>query len=408
MRVLIFNIYFHPEPTGTGLVIGELAKDLAALGHAVTVVTTVPHHGHATLLPEYRGKVLMEEEWCGVRVIRTGVPSPVRRGLMSRLANYLSYTCLGVVGGLRAQKPEVVVCVWPPVTTGIAAVVVGWWRRVPLVINVQDVFPDSIFFGRVVPRVIRWIEGRVLRKAARTTALSEGLGKEVVARGAAPERLSVIPMWTDVEGVRPGVRDNGFRARNGLHGKFVVLYSGNIGTYGGVGVALDMAQLLRDDERVQFVIVGRGHGRARLLERAEAMRLPNVRFLDTRPREELAEMLAAADISLVTMDLRLGVTSVPSKAFTIMASGRPVLAAMSPENEVARIVAEAGCGWCVPADQPGALAAVVRSVLADPSGLEDMGMRGRRYVERHHVREPLTRRHAEALEMAVRYRLGTS
>lgn len=398
LRVLVFNIYFHPEPTGTGLVVGQLAADLAALGHEVTVVTTQPHYALDAAKGGHR--LIVEETWMGVRVLRTSVPGWFRKGLLSRITKYLGYALLAVPAGIRARRPQVVLCVWPPVTTGLAAWLVAWWRRVPLVMNVQDVYPDALFKGKMMPRLIRAVERRLLRRAAKVAVLSEGLKHEVMQRGANDGCVEVIPMWTDTEGVRPGAKENGFRARHGLQGKFVVLYSGNIGTFSGVGTALEVADLLREEARVRFVIVGRGHGKEALLLRAERLRLPKVLFLDTRPRDELAEMLAAADVGLVTLDPRIARTSVPSKAFTIMAGARPVLAALSPDNEIARVIAECGCGWSAPADQPRRVADIILAAMTDP-GLEEVGKRGRAYVEAHADRSEITRRHATLLEQGA-------
>ncbi|CAG1008634.1 D-inositol 3-phosphate glycosyltransferase [Phycisphaerales bacterium] len=401
MRVLLFNIYFHPDPTGTGLVMGQLAQDLRAAGHEVTVVTTVPHYGLDEVPIAYRGRVLVREEWEGIRVIRTGVYLPRRKSFFSRILNYLSYMVLAAPAALREKRQDVVVCVWPPVTTGIAAGIVSWLRGMPLVMNVQDVYPDSLFRWKIVARANRMLERLILHGAARVAVLSEGLNREVIARGAREDRVRVIPMWTDVEGVTPGPKENAFRERHGLAGKFVVLYAGNLGTFSGVGVVLEAAAILKDDPRIRFLIVGRGHARERLLRQAEALGLSNTAFLDTRPREELGEMLAAADVSVVTLDPKLATTNVPSKAFTIMASGRPVLAAMSASNEISRIVEEARCGWRVSPENPGDLAEVIRSALGNSEELMRMGQRGRAFVEANHRRADLTTRHALVMAESI-------
>jgi len=400
MHILLFNIYFHPDPTGTGLVMGELAIDLRARGHDVTVVTTVPHYGLDAVPDTYRGKLLVDERWHGVRIIRTGVWLPRRQNIFSRILSYLAYTVLSIPAAFKAGKPDVVICVWPPVSTGLAALLISRVRRAPLVVNVQDVYPDALFRNRFVPRLVRAMERFVLRRAARVTVLSEGMKAEVLARGASKDRVEVVPMWTDVEGIRPAPTHNSFRDAHDLNGKFIVLYTGNIGTYGGLGVALEAASLLKDESAIRLVIVGRGRAKATLQQRAEQLGLTNTLFLDTRPRGELSEMLAAADVSLVTLDPRIATTSVPSKAFMIMASGRPILAAMSPENEIAKIIARVGCGWCVPADSPEELAKAIRSACKLTGELPQMGTLGRKHVEQHHVRENLTLRHAEIIEAA--------
>jgi colanic acid biosynthesis glycosyl transferase WcaI len=395
VRILIFNLYFHPEPTGTGLIVGELARDLVRLGHEVTVVTTVPHYGLDEPVHRYRGRLIFEEWWEGVRVLRTRVHVGRRGSVLSRLGNYLSYAVLAIPAGLRGSRPDVVVGVLPPVTTGPVAWLVSRLRRAPLILNVQDVYPDTIFRSSLMARVNQAIERVLLGGAAQLTALSEGQRDALVARGAERARISVVPMWTDFDGVRPGPKHNAFRAAHSPGAKVLALYSGNLGTFGGVGILLEAAQILREDPRIRILIVGRGNAREGLVRRATELGLPNVTFLPTQPRERLAEMLAAADVGLVSLDVRLSVTSVPSKTFTIMAAARPVLAAVDMRNEIARAIREAECGLVVPPDSAPALAAALRAWADDPSSLEAMGSRGRTWVERFHRREPAVRAHEE-------------
>jgi colanic acid biosynthesis glycosyl transferase WcaI len=386
VRVLIFNLYFHPDPTGTGLTTGELARDLARRGHEVVVVTTIPHYGLDETPSEFRGPWIHEGTWEGVRVFRTAVPVARRKTMLSRLASYLSYAVLGGIAGLRGRRPDVVMGILPPITTGPTVWLVSLLRRAPMVLNVQDVYPDTIFRAPGLAWINRVVERFLLSRATRITALSETQRAMLLARGADPGRVTVIPLWADLEGVHPEPKTNAFRAEHGAGAPFVALYAGNLGVFGGVGVLLEAADRLRGDPRIRFLVVGRGHGRDALVRRAAELGLPNVTFLPTQPRERLSEMLAASDVGLVTLDPRLSVGNVPSKTFTIMAAGRPVLAAVGSRNEIARVVAESGCGVVVPPDSPEAIAAVLRGWADDTSPLDAMGSRGRSWVERYHDR----------------------
>jgi colanic acid biosynthesis glycosyl transferase WcaI len=386
VRLLLFNLYFHPDPTGTGLILGDLARELARRGHEVVVVTTVPHYGLDEVPARFRGRWIHDERWEGVRVLRTAVPVSRRKTMITRLATYLSFAGLGLVAGLRGPRPDVVMGVLPPITTGPTVWLVSLLRRAPLALNVQDVYPDSIFRSRWLAWINRALERFLLSRAARITALSETQREMVVSRGADPARVHVIPMWTDLEGVRPEPRENAFRAEHTAGARFLALYAGNLGVYSGIGVLLDAADRLRGDPRIRILIVGRGHGRDALVARAAELTLPNVTFLPTQPRERLSEMLAASDVGLVTLDPRLSVGNVPSKTFTIMAAGRPVLAAVGSQNEIARVVAESGCGIVVPPDSPDAIAKILRGWADDTSPLDAMGRRGRSWAEQYHDR----------------------
>ena len=408
MRILVFNIYFHPDPTGTGLIIGELTRELAKRGHEVTVVTTVTHYGLDRPAAGYEGRLVSDETWEGVRVLRTALPRFAGPLIVRRLMTYLAYTLLAIPAGMRALPPDVVLGVVPPVTTGPAAWMMSRLRRAPLVLSVQDVYPDSVFGGGVLARLNRVLERIVLGGAARLITLSRGQRDALVARGVRAERIEVVPMWTDLDGIRPGARNNSFRAEHGKGAALLALYAGNLGEFSGVGVLLEAAHLLRDDSRIRFLIVGRGHGLAELTQRAAHLDLPNLSFLPTQPRERLAEMLAAADIGLVTLDPRLSATSVPSKTFTIMAAGRPVLAAIHPDNDVARMVITAKCGAVAPPDDPASIAAILRGWADDGSPLDAMGSRARSWAERLHGRDSAVQAHEDILErQARRPRWGT-
>jgi colanic acid biosynthesis glycosyl transferase WcaI len=401
MRILIFNIYFHPDPTGTGLTVGEMARDLVRFGHQVTVVTSVPHYGLDAPVEGYRGRLIFDEGWEGVRVLRTAVHVPRRKTALPRLINFLSYAVLAIPAGLRGPRPDVVLGVLPPIVTGPSCWLVSRLRGAPLVLNVQDTYPDAIFGRRWAAWLNRTLERLVLGRGTRITALSQGQRTALIGRGADPARTEVVPMWTDLEGVRPGPRHNAFRAEHAAGARLLALYSGNLGTFGGAAVLLEAADRLRDDPRIRILIVGRGNARESLVRRAAELKLPNLAFLPTQPRERLAEMLAAADVGLVTLDARLSETSVPSKTFTLMAAARPVLAAISERNEVAIAVRESGCGVVVPADQPDRIAATLRSWADDPTPLDEMGPRGRIWAERFHGRESAVRAHERILRQVV-------
>ncbi|MGB9872507.1 MAG: glycosyltransferase [Anaerolineae bacterium] len=211
--------------------------------------------------------------------------------------------------------------------------------------------------------------------------------------------------------IRPGERMNGFREEHGLGDAFVVSFAGVLGYSQDLDVVLDAARILKDgnpkseirnpNSEILFLIVGDGVEKARLEAKARQMGLDNVRFLPMQPREKYPAVLHASDASLVTLHAQVRTPVVPSKILSIMAAGRPVVAAMNLDGDGPRLLAEARCGLCVPPEDPRALAEAVLALYRDPALREKMGQSGHRYAEQHLSLEVCTHRY-ELLQQIAR------
>jgi colanic acid biosynthesis glycosyl transferase WcaI len=419
MRILIVNIYFHPDPTGTGLVITELARDLAVYGHRVTVITSFPHYGcirspkqepqhqktgelSPRVCPPKRWGLWAETELDGIRVIRTAVYIPRRLTFLTRAINYASFSILAILAGFCCGAQDLILCTSPPLSIGVSAWLLGRLKGVPFVFNVQDIYPDTaILMGMVrSPWLIRQfqrLERFVYRCSSLVTVLSEGARGNLEAKGVPAEKLAVIPNWVDVEYVRPVSADNEFRQSLETDGARIVMFAGNIGLIAGLETVLDAAALLRDRPDIHFVIVGEGSAKAGLVARAREMGLQNVTFLTTQPREILPQMLGSADLHLVTLKRRMSTTSVPSKTYGIMAAGRPVVAAVDPGSEIWRLVELADAGVCVAPEEPEQLARAIESLCDDPDRRRQLGENARAYVVEQNAKQDITRLYEQTL-----------
>jgi colanic acid biosynthesis glycosyl transferase WcaI len=428
MKVLIVNIYFHPDPTGTGLVITELACDLVAQGHDVTVITSVPHYGvsprpssepHSDGRRSLWGRIAHTLQsipkvrlWCedrldGIRVLRTAVYVPRRRTFWSRVLNYASFSLLALVAGLSTGPQEVLFCTSPPLSIGVTAWLLSRLKRVPLVFNVQDIYPDAaILMGMVRhPTMIglfRRLEKFVYGRAALVTVISESARRNLLGKGVPDQKIAVIPNWVDVQHVQPVERQNEFRRSLCLDGARIVMFAGNIGLIAGLETVLEAAARLRHRPDIRFLIVGEGTAKAELVARARDMALQNVTFLTTQPREKVPEVLGAADVHLVTLKRWMSSTSVPSKTYGIMASGRPTIAAVDEGSEVWQLIEKAEAGLCVLPEEPDALAAAIETVCDDAERRLRMGEQARAHVVRHNARHELTEYYGSVLAATVR------
>jgi colanic acid biosynthesis glycosyl transferase WcaI len=402
MRILILHMRFHPDLTGTGPLVTDLATHLAAMGDQVTVITSMPHYGRRNVHSKYRGRLFYRENFQGVDVWRTFVYVPPNSKGFYRGINYLSYTFMSIIAGLFSDPADVILCVNPPITVGFSGWLVSLAHRSPMINNIQDIWPDCIAIigqlrNKLLFRIFQYLEKFIYKASARLILLSDGMKQNILSKGVNKNKIAIIPNWADVDFIRPLPKNNGFRKAHGLNNNFVVMFAGNLGFISVLDTVLDAANLLQKDSRIQFVIVGEGNAKPALVKRASALKLNNVRFLSTQPKAVLPEMLAAADISLVTLDRRLGQLNVPSKTYNIMAGSRPVLAAVPENSEIARLVKEADCGVCVPPEDPKSMARAIKDMLSRPEALERYGKNGRKYVSENYSRDKLIRRYRELL-----------
>ena len=214
---------------------------------------------------------------------------------------------MSIVSGVLAKGVDVILCVNPPITVGFSGWLVSLAHRAPMVYNVQDVWPDCIAIigqlrSRWLYRIFQGLEKFIYNTADKMTVLSEGMKQNLEDKRVNSSKIAVIPNWADLEAVTPMEKNNGFRSMHGLDGKFVVMFAGNIGFISVLDTGLDAAKILKDRSNIQFLIVGEGNAKAALMKKADDLALPNVRFLPTQAANVLPEMLAAADVSLVTLD----------------------------------------------------------------------------------------------------------
>ncbi|GIU85332.1 MAG: glycosyltransferase WbuB [Acidimicrobiales bacterium] len=391
MKILVVVPHFPPDLAPTGTVVGRIVDELAGMGHRLHVVTSLPWYRLHDVEEPWRGRPVRVERTGWGRVTRVWPFPTSKEDLRRRAASYAAFTAVVTLAALPPRpSADVVFAMSPPLTLGLSGIVAAAWHRAPLVFNVQDVFPDVavelgvIGEGRVL-RAARKLELMVYRRAAAVTVLSDDIAENVSAKlsaaGVDPVgKVEVIPNFVDVEAIRPGSRENSYRREFGLGDRTVVMYAGNVGFSQSLHLMLEAARRMRDRSDVVFVVNGAGAALEQL--KAEARDLPNLLFVGYQPADRLAEVLAAADVQVVPLKKGLARSSVPSKLYTILAAGRPVLASVDEGTEVARIVRSSGAGMWVPPDDPHAFVDTLRQLIDSPEQRAEMGMRGRAFVER--------------------------
>jgi colanic acid biosynthesis glycosyl transferase WcaI len=396
MRVLILANYYYPEEIGAGIWIRQLAVGLKQSGHDVTVLTSFPAYPQGTVFAGYCGKVFRRERIDGIPVVRTCTFGTSSGSKWSRVLNFGAFCLSSALQGcwlalIRAIRADVVYAILPPLPLGVSGWMIAASTGAKLVTNVQDIYPDfavntGFIKSRRAIRFFEAMERRIYRRSSAVVVISEGFRDNLLAKGVPREKISVIPNWADAQSIAPSARETEFRRTLNSGNRFVVLYAGSLSMNSCLDPVVEAAALL-PAERFQFVFVGDGVRRTQLEARVRELSLTNVRFLPFQPLERYGEVLASADVTLVTLSHAATHASVPSKVFKQMAAGRAIIAITNRGNELDRLITMSGAGLIVPPDDPAALASAITQLATDEPACAEMGIRGRRYVEAECSRE---------------------
>jgi colanic acid biosynthesis glycosyl transferase WcaI len=382
-----------------------LSEGLVQRGHKVTMIAAVPHYPSGQVSNAFRGKRIWRSTENGVEVIRVLLPSLNRANLAKRFLQFVCYQFGATWAGLSKQYDAALVGnpaleVWLP----FASLVV--LRGKPAVFSVHDVYPDvgitlGVFRHRPIIAAVAGLERFCLNHSFVVRILSDSFRPGLRALGTPDTKMALVYDWVDTDLIRPMPRDNAFAREHKLNDRFIVLYAGNLGLSQGLEHVLCAAEQLADQQDMRFVLVGDGAGRDHLVTEAERRRLRNVQFLPFQPRNRLPELLASADASLVILRRGIGTASLPSKIFSAMASGRPVITSVDEESETWNLVKRAQAGLCVTPENPSELVDAILKLKQDKGLRERLGRNGRIWAERHHSSRSASEQFEKLLLKAV-------
>jgi colanic acid biosynthesis glycosyl transferase WcaI len=386
VKLAVLCPHFAPDIAPTGVVITRIVEELALRGHRIDVVTALPWYEHHRVEPDWAGRPvrIAITEWGSVTRVH---PFPTdKRSVPRRALGFGCFSALAGVSGLKGGRVDGVLAMSPPLTLGLTGWGVATARRAPLVFNIQDVFPDvAIELGAIsggpVIEAARLLERLTYRSADAVTVLSDDLRDNVASKLPVEQqaKVRVIPNFVDTDAIRPMERANAYRRHLGITTETVVMYAGNVGLSQSLDLLVTAAEKLAHRDDVVFVVNGGGSGRPALERRAAG--LTNIRFVDYQPEERLSEVLATGDIHVVPLKRGLARSSVPSKTYSIMAAGRPLVASVDGGTEVARVVQRAGSGLAVEPEDPAAFVHALTTLIDAPAQRAAMGAAGRRFVE---------------------------
>jgi len=396
--------------------VSELSRHWVRAEHEVTVLTGFPNHPDGVIRPEYRTRfrrMISREILEGIKVVRTWLlPFPNRKAY-ERMLNYSSFCLSAGIAGSFLARPDVVIATSPQLLVGLS----GWWiaklKRVPLVLEVRDLWPESLAAvgvggaNSLLHRALGKIADFLYREATHIVVVTPAFREHLIKKWRVPEdKISVVQNGVETGLFSPG--DSG-RLRRSLdaEGKFVVSYIGTLGLAHGLETVIAAAENLQGtDPNVQFLLVGEGADRGRILALAESKVLRNLRFVPQQAREKVPAYISASDACLVLLKKSdVFETVIPTKMLEFMSCGRPVILGV---NGLAReILEQCRGGLYVEPENPAALCEAIRELQQQDSLRNSMGRKGRDYVVQNLSRERTAGDYIEVLNRLLPKGAGT-
>jgi colanic acid biosynthesis glycosyl transferase WcaI len=402
-RVLFLCQWFEPEWAMKGL---PFVRALIDRGFDVEVATGFPNYPTGKIAPGYRLRAYQREVMQGVVVHRLYLWPSHDHSSVGRAANYLSFFLSAALFCLlRARRFDVIYVYHPPITVGLAAAVSRWVTRRPYVLEVQDLWPDSVAASGMAGtgRMARWLDPIcrfVYQAAAVVIGQSRGMTNRLIERGVSADRAVTVFNWADEEAARASGRYP--VSRLGFEGRFNLVFGGNLGRVQSLDTLVYAAEQAGEAvPELQLTLIGGGVERDRLAALIDGLQARHVQLLPGVPQDQIGDVFAAADVLVLHLaDDPLFEITIPSKTQFYMAMGRPILIGL--RGEAARMVVEAGAGVSAPPDDIEAVAdAMVRMARLSPEERQAMGTRARAAYLEHYAFSRGMALTTEAIERAM-------
>jgi glycosyltransferase involved in cell wall biosynthesis len=384
-KILVLSQFFHPEYVTSSVLVTQMAEDLAASGLDVEALCGMPKE-------YFNGQVKAprKEEYKDLVIRRVGYLQLPRKSMVGRLLNYFSLVAsVALRWPLLLRYEYIIVYSLPPLLPLIPALMNVFFGK-KFVFVCYDLYPDlaikmkAISNGSAIDRVMRFTNRLVYKRASAIVAIGGEMKRHMLASGLAADagRIHVMPNWYD------GDPDEYTPADQTKKGEaFSIVYSGNMGICQDMDTILKCAQILLDRQDIRFVFTGHGNKAAVLKQEAARLGLKNVEFRGYLMGKDYTDMLTSADCFIVSLEKGMEGLAVPSKTYSYLAAGRPVLAIMAADTDIPAILAQYRCGYTLEGGDAAGMAERILAMASDRAALARMGSNARKLYEEQFRRE---------------------
>lgn len=414
MKINLVCQYYPPEIGAPQARLSEMAMEWVKQGHKVTVLTGFPNHPTGIIPPEYKGKIFMEEYVNDIKIWRHWLYATPNEGFFKKTVAHISFMITVILLSLfRGKRPDILIVSSPNFFSVISAYIMSRIRHVPYIFEVRDLWPGifielGVLKNRYLIKLLESIEIFLYRRAAGVVPVTQGFADNITRRGIPSEKIEVITNGVDLDTYTPNIINYSLRKELNLPlDTFILLYIGAHGISHGLQSVIEAAYLLRHDVGIHFLFVGEGADKAKLISLAQKKQLENVTFMKGQPRERVVLFYQLADACIVPLRNVQGLgTFIPSKMFEIMASAKPIIAPL--HGEAADILKRSGSAIVIPPEDTKTLTKAIETLKDDHERCKNMGIAGRKFVEKYYDRKVLARKYLALISKIVNTHHGNT
>lgn len=369
MKILFLADNFYPEVNAPASRTYEHAKEWVKEGHEVTVITCVPNFPKGEVFEGYRNRLWQKEIIDGIEVIRVWSYIAANRGFVRRTLDFISFSVTSFFAGLFV-KADIIVATSPQFFTALSGRTLSFWRRIPWIMEVRDLWPESIktvgaMKDNLFIRYFEWEEMRCYRSAKTIVVVTDSFKRTLTARGIDADKIKVVKNGVDKELFKPVPKDEALIKELGLEGKKVIGYIGTHGMAHKLDFILDCAKHMQAKNDCHFLFIGSGAERESLLAKKDSEGIANVTMLDSVPKDQVGRYISILDLSLINLRKSdLFKTVIPSKIFENAAMQIPII--MGVQGEAQEIVEKYEAGICFDPENEDDFIAKLDQILSDP------------------------------------------
>lgn len=413
MHILLIHQYFLEKQDAGASRFNEMTKVWAAAGHKVTVVSGMIHVNGRFKYPRYKGKFFFKEDYePNISVLRCHVSESYNINFLGRLWGYFSFVFSSILGCMfKIKGPfDLIIVTSPPLFVGITGLVISWLKRIPLVFEVRDLWPESaidtgVLTNQTLIKLAYWFEAKMYQKARLINVLTPAFQQTLITKKGVPEsKITMIPNAADFslsDHLLPIVDKTGFRREAGWENRFVIVYVGAHGVANHLEQILQAADRMRDSN-VLFVLIGQGMRKEALIQLTKEWKLEHwVRFIDPVNKEKVYEYIISADAGCsVLKKVDTFKTIYSNKTFDYMGCKTPILLLIDGVSR--ELVETARCGLYVEPENAADFEEKIRWMMAHPNEIREMGENGYAYAKEHMHRTVLGKKYLQELEKLVK------